>query len=90
MFFLRKYVVNGKDNIPTKGPLIIVANHPNSFMDPLIIASITKQRVGFVGNGGIFVNKIVNSILYYFHVIPIYRVKDRAPGEKQDHSKAFS
>jgi 1-acyl-sn-glycerol-3-phosphate acyltransferase len=82
-------VVNGKDNIPAKGPLIVVANHPNTFMDPMIIVSITKQRLGFVGNGGIFVNKIVNSILTFFHVIPIYREKDRAPGEKQDNSKAF-
>ncbi len=89
MFFLKKIVVIGKNNIPTKGPLIIVANHPNTFMDPMIIVSITKQRLGFVGNGGIFVNKVVNSILTFFHVIPIYREKDRAPGEKQDNSKAF-
>ncbi len=87
--FFKKIVVNGKDNIPAKGPLIIVANHPNTFMDPLIIASITKQRLGFVGNGGIFINKLVNRILTYFHVIPIYREKDRAPGEKQDNRKAF-
>ena len=87
--FFKKIVVNGKDNIPSKGPLIIVANHPNTFMDPMIIISITKQRLGFVGNGGIFINKFVNSILSYFHVIPIFREKDRAPGEKQDNSKAF-
>ncbi len=87
--FFKKIVVNGKDNIPVKGPLIIVANHPNTFMDPLIIASITKQRLGFVGNGGIFVNTLVNKILTFFHVIPIYREKDRESGEKQDNSKAF-
>ena len=87
--FFKKIVVIGKNNIPTKGPLIIVANHPNTFMDPMIIVSITKQRLGFVGNGGIFVNKVVNSVLTFFHVIPIYREKDRAPGEKQDNSKAF-
>ena len=72
--FFKKIVVNGKDNIPTKGPLIIVANHPNTFMDPMIIVSITKQRLGFVGNGGIFVNKVVNSVLTFFHVIPIYQI----------------
>ena len=88
-FFFRKMIVIGKVNIPEKGPLIIVANHPNTLMDSLIIASITKQRIGFIANAGIFINKLVNTIFSYFNVIPIYRKKDINPGEKPDNRNTF-
>ena len=82
-------MVSGKEYIPEKGPLIIVANHPNTFMDPLLVAAITGQRIGFVANAGIFINKVINKIFTYFHVIPIYRKKDIQLGEKPDNRKAF-
>lgn len=88
--FFKKMVVTGKENIPTKGPLLIVGNHPNTLMDPLIVASITRQQVAFLGNAGIFVNKLVNKVFAYFHVIPIYRKKDIKPGEKPDNSASFA
>ncbi|MEP2026815.1 MAG: 1-acyl-sn-glycerol-3-phosphate acyltransferase [Reichenbachiella sp.] len=75
--------------LPTNGPLIIVGNHPNTFMDPLILATLFKQRVGFLGNASIFVNSFVNAIFAYFRVIPVYRDKDVAPGEKIDNENTF-
>jgi len=87
--FFRRIVIAGSELISDQGPIIIVANHPNTFMDPLIIASITGQRIGFVANAGIFTNKILISIFRYFHVIPIFRKKDIAPGEKPDNREAF-
>ncbi|MDH4058336.1 MAG: 1-acyl-sn-glycerol-3-phosphate acyltransferase [Cyclobacteriaceae bacterium] len=87
--FFRKIVVTGAENIPEKGPLIIVANHPNTLMDPLLVASITKQRVGFLGNASIFINKILIAIFRYFHVIPVFRKKDVKPGEKPDNKESF-
>ena len=89
-FFFKKIVVTGKEHIPPNGPLIIVANHPNTFMDPLLIAAITNQRIGFVANASIFLNQFVSKIFRYFHVIPIFRKKDVNPGEKPDNRKAFS
>jgi 1-acyl-sn-glycerol-3-phosphate acyltransferase len=89
-FFFRKIVVSGKEQIPVNGPLIIVANHPNTFMDPLLVAAITDQRIGFVANAGIFLNKLISRVFTYFHVIPIYRKKDIQPGEKPDNRMAFS
>lgn len=87
--FFKKIIVSGKENIPEKGPMIIVANHPNTFMDPLIIAANTKQNVGFLAKAGIFSNSLLSGIFNYFHVIPIFRKKDIAPGEKPDNKKSF-
>lgn len=88
-FFFKRIVVTGKEVVPETGPVILVANHPNTFMDPLLIASITKQRIGFVANAGIFANKLLTLIFRYFHVIPIFRKQDIPAGEKPDNKKAF-
>ena len=88
-FFFRKIVVTGRKHIPRSGPLIIVCNHPNTIMDPLLVASLCDQRVGFVGNASIFINRFVSGILKYFHVIPIFRKEDVQLNEKPDNRKAF-
>ncbi len=88
-FFFRRIEISGKENIPSEGPIIFVANHPNTLMDPLLIASLTKQRIGFVANASIFVNGFVSSIFRHFHVIPIFRKEDIKKGEKPDNRKSF-
>jgi len=87
--FFKKIVVTGKENIPVIGPLIIVANHPNTLIDPLIIGSITKQKIGFIANAGLFKNKLLSRIFRYAHVIPIYRKEDMLPGVKPDNKNTF-
>lgn len=88
-FFFRKIIVTGKEHIPKVGPIILVANHPNTLMDPLIIASLTDQKIGFVANASIFVNRLATRIFNYFHVIPIYRKKDIETVEKLDNRASF-
>lgn len=88
--FFRRVSIRKAVDLPDKGPLIIVGNHPNTFMDPLILATLFKQRVGFLGNASIFVNSFVNAIFKFFNVIPVYRDKDVAPGARIDNEKSFS
>ncbi len=88
--FFSKIIVNKKKELPNQGPLIIVVNHPNTFMDPLIVASLFRQQVGFLGNASIFVNKIVNAVFRYFNVIPVYRQKDVESNEPIDNENTFS
>jgi len=87
--FFKKIVVTGKEHIPDNGPLIIVSNHPNTFMDALVVAILAKQRIGFVGNASVFANKMAARFFRYFHVIPIYRKKDIPAGEKPDNRSTF-
>jgi 1-acyl-sn-glycerol-3-phosphate acyltransferase len=87
--FFRKKRVYGQDNIPQTGPLIIAINHPNTLIDPLLVASQISRRVGFLANASIFINGIVKGIFSYFSVIPVYRKKDLPPGEKRDNAASF-
>lgn len=74
--FYRRFEVHRWEVLRTqKSPLIVAVNHPNTFMDPLIVATLVKQRVAFIANGSIF-NRFTRPFFRYMHVIPVYRKKD--------------
>ncbi|MFN8347956.1 MAG: 1-acyl-sn-glycerol-3-phosphate acyltransferase [Spirosomataceae bacterium] len=74
--FFRRFEVQGRDKLKAaKGPLLLVANHPNTFMDPLIAAALMPQRIAFIANGSIF-TRFTRPFFQFFHVIPVYRQKD--------------
>ncbi|MEZ4901832.1 MAG: lysophospholipid acyltransferase family protein [Spirosomataceae bacterium] len=74
--FFRRMEVAGLEKLQAiDPPLIVAVNHPNTFMDPLIIAALLPQRVAFIANGSIF-NRFTRPIFKHLHVIPVYRKKD--------------
>ncbi len=74
--FFRRFQIHGIEKLRrAKGPLILAVNHPNTFMDPLIVATLVRQRVAFIANGSIF-NRFTRPLFQYLHVIPVYRKKD--------------
>lgn len=87
--FYKELKVNGREKIPAKGPMILAVNHPNSFMDPLIVARYTKQRVGFLANSKIFKSPLAAKVFAYLHVIPIFRKQDLKPGEVANNASSF-
>jgi 1-acyl-sn-glycerol-3-phosphate acyltransferase len=89
-FFYKKISIIGEENIPVKGPLIIVSNHPNTLMDPILISSIFNRRIGFIAKASIFINKLVSAIFRFFHIIPIIRKIDVKKGEKISNEDTFA
>ena len=43
--FFRSFDVLGEENIPAKGPVIYVANHPSAVIDPIAIAVSLKDKL---------------------------------------------
>ncbi|WP_020529208.1 lysophospholipid acyltransferase family protein [Flexithrix dorotheae] len=90
--FFKEISVNNKHFMPRKGPVIVVANHPNTFMDPMLIASILPKQVHFLANATVFGRSklqhwIFNKVL---HMIPVYRKQDVKPGIKPDNKAVFA
>ena len=59
-----------------KGPLLLVANHPNSFLDAIIIASQFSQPVYFLARGDAFRKPWHRFFLSLLHMVPIYRLSE--------------
>jgi 1-acyl-sn-glycerol-3-phosphate acyltransferase len=90
--FYKDIHVQIKGAIPKNGPLIVVSNHPNTFMDPIVIASILPQQVYFLTNGSVFKNPLIGWLLSKMHMIPIYRKEDvngQAPDNRASFAKCF-
>ena len=74
--FCHKIHLKNKQLFKTKGPLLIIANHPNSFLDALIIGSYYHRRVYFLARGDAFRKPIHRFILESLNMIPVYRLRE--------------
>jgi 1-acyl-sn-glycerol-3-phosphate acyltransferase len=66
----------GITNIPTNGPLIIASNHPNSFLDAILLAVYINRPLHFLARSDVFSNKWADFILRKMNLIPIYRIQE--------------
>lgn len=74
--FFRSIVIRNRQVIPDKGPLMVLANHPSTFMDPIVIATIIKRKVYFLAKGELFKTRFTRWLLPKFNMIPVYRKQD--------------
>lgn len=75
-FYYRGIKVIGKDNIPKGKPIMLLANHQNALIDPLIIATSSGLKPYFLARSDLFKNGVVSRFLNYLQMIPIYRLRD--------------
>ena len=75
-FFYKKIKTYDKENIPKKGAILLVSNHKNALIDPLIIATTMKRDVHFLARASAFKIKAVSWFLSTINMIPIYRIRD--------------
>lgn len=60
----------------SSGPLLITANHPNSFLDAIIIASLFKNPIHFLARGDAFKKPWHHILLRTLHMFPVYRLSE--------------
>ena len=68
--------VSGRGRIPPDGPVLYVANHANSLIDPVIIGLTVKRRVRFLAKGPLFDTPLLGKLLEAFGMIPVFRSQD--------------
>jgi 1-acyl-sn-glycerol-3-phosphate acyltransferase len=59
-----------------KGPLIIAANHPNSFLDAIVVATLFKNPVYSLTRGDAFNGKLITGLLKSLNMLPVYRISE--------------
>ena len=67
----------GRDNIPDKGPAVLVCNHV-SFIDALIVGGSIRRPIRFVMYYRIFQNPLLNYLFRTAKAIPIASAKEDA------------
>lgn len=76
--FFRRVVITGIQHVPASGPVLLVLNHPNSLVDPLLLLALAPRRVVFLAKEPLFRIPIIGMITRAMGSIPIYRRMDGA------------
>jgi len=68
-------MVVGKEKLDHLSPTIIIANHPASFLDAMVLAVFLGRPLHFYVRGDIFSHPLARSVLSRLHMIPIYSIE---------------
>jgi 1-acyl-sn-glycerol-3-phosphate acyltransferase len=62
--------------VPRTGPVLLVANHPNSLLDPAMVAVAAERPVRFLAKSTLFSDASVGWLMRAAGAIPVFRQQD--------------
>lgn len=68
--------VSGLERLPKDGPAIVVANHPNGLIDPMIVRLSVGRPVAFLGKSTFWKNPVSRLAMDAFGALPVYRAHE--------------
>lgn len=72
--FYRLTLAGGR--VPAVGPVLLVANHPNSLLDPVLVVAAARRPVRFLAKAPLFTDPKVSWLVRAAGAIPVYRRAD--------------
>lgn len=76
--FFRDVEVARLDRLPRDRPLLLVANHPNGLVDPLLVLGTLPLRPHVLGRSTLWHNPALRPLFTLAGVVPVYRRQDAA------------
>lgn len=74
--YCRDVKINNEALLKSKGPLLLAVNHPNSFLDAIILCTLFDEPVHSLARGDAFNGKLISYLLQSFKMLPVYRVSE--------------
>jgi len=74
--------------VPKQGAVLLIANHPNSLVDPVFVASAAGRPVRFLAKSTLFHHPAVGFLVRGSGAIPVYRRVDD-PGQMERNTDMF-
>lgn len=62
--------------VPGRGPVLLLANHPNSLLDPALVSAAAGRAVRFLAKSTLFTDARVGLLVRGSGAIPVYRHSD--------------
>lgn len=86
MIYCKKLQINKRELFRNNGPLLIAANHPNSFLDAVLITALFGKPVYSLARGDVFTNKFIRRLLRSLNILPVYRISEGAENLNHNYS----
>jgi len=76
--FFRRIELTGLDRLPASGPVVLVANHPSTLVDPILLLAFAPRPVAFLAKEPVFRMPVIGRAARALDAIPVYRAMDGA------------
>ncbi len=76
LIYFRAIKFTDRAVLKEKGPLLLACNHPNSFLDAIVVGSHFNRPVHFLARGDAFRHPLARRLLRALKMIPIYRLSE--------------
>jgi 1-acyl-sn-glycerol-3-phosphate acyltransferase len=74
--YCRSVLINKPEYLKLEGPVLFAANHPNSFLDGVILTTLSHENIYSLARGDVFVRPFFKKLLYSLHLRPVYRTSE--------------
>jgi 1-acyl-sn-glycerol-3-phosphate acyltransferase len=82
--FFREVEVEGREHVPADAPLVVVANHHNSLVDPLLLFATLGVQPRFLAKSTLWQLPGVRQLLDLAGAVPVYRRQDEGVDTAQN------
>ncbi len=83
--FCRKIIINNRQLLKEKGPMILACSHPNSFLDAVLMDILFEQPIWSLTRGDAFLNKRITRLFYKLKMLPVYRPSEGLENLSQNY-----
>lgn len=73
IFYRRRHLGGA---LPTQGPTLLVANHPNGLIDAVLLMRVAGRPVRFLAKAPLFDVPVVGRLTRWVRALPVYRKQD--------------
>src|SRR5437762_9914679 len=87
--FYRRVEVVGRAHVPRRGPLLVVANHQNALVDPMLLLGMLPRALRPVAKAPLFGNPILGPLLRAIGAVPVHR-RQESEGGPDRNTEAFA
>ena len=74
--YCKKVQINNRQPLLEKGPLLLACNHPNSFLDAIILATLFQAPIHSLARGDAFRKPAIAWLLKQLNILPVYRERE--------------
>src|SRR6266513_5971216 len=78
-FFFKAVDVRHPERVPEWGPVLLCINHPNTFIDSLLVGAALGRKVHYLATAALFRSPLLGRFLAACGAIPVYRKQDDPP-----------
>lgn len=87
--FFNRIVVNKPELLKSGGPLLLACNHPNSFLDAVLLDILFDKPIWSLARGDVFKKPLYIRLLFKLKILPVYRTREGVENLEENY-KTFT